>query len=200
MSVTSYSEANLIENMVNSSEFKVVGSSKKNYKKTSSPPYITSSLQQDSANKLHFPSSYTMKLAQKLYEGVKLPDGKSADGLHMSNGAVEEIRSFVTDRYGPNYIPDNARKCFKKVKNAQEAHEAIRPTDIRRLPSMLSGILDEDSLKLYTLIWARAISCQMEPMVTEQIQVDIGNTNGSIIFRAKKGFSGLPGCLQGWRD
>ncbi|KAK9065444.1 hypothetical protein SSX86_014843 [Deinandra increscens subsp. villosa] len=202
MSITSHSEANVIENMINSSEFKVTGSSKKNYKKTSSPPYITSTLQQDSANKLHFPSSYTMKLAQKLYEGVKLPDGKLAglisymrtDGLHMSDGAVEEIRSFVTERYGQKYIPNNARKFFKKVKNAQEAHEAIRPTDIRRLPSMLSGILDEDSLKLYTLIWARAVSCQMEPMVTEQIQVDIGNTNGSIIFRAtssRKDFLGF---------
>ncbi|KAI3731944.1 hypothetical protein L1987_63137 [Smallanthus sonchifolius] len=208
MSITSYSEANLIENMINSSEFKVIGSSKKNYKKTSSPPYITSSLQQDSANKLHFSSSYTMKLAQKLYEGVKLPDGKSAglisymrtDGLHMSNGAVEEIRSFVAERYGPNYIPDNARFFFKKVKNAQEAHEAIKPTDIRRLPSMLSGILDEDSLKLYTLIWARAISCQMEPMVTEQIQVDIGSTNGSIIFRAKSSRRDFLGFQAVYKD
>ncbi|KAI7756466.1 hypothetical protein M8C21_029400 [Ambrosia artemisiifolia] len=202
MSITSRSEANDIENMVNSSEFEVVGSSKKNYKKTSSPPYITSTLQQDSASKLHFPSSYTMKLAQKLYEGVKLPDGKSAglitymrtDGLHMSDGAVEEIRSLVKERYGQNYIPNNARKFFKKVKNAQEAHEAIRPTDIKRLPSMLSGILDEDGLKLYTLIWARAVSCQMEPSVTEQIQIDIGNANRSIMFRAtssRKDFLGF---------
>ncbi|KAK9051495.1 hypothetical protein SSX86_028122 [Deinandra increscens subsp. villosa] len=202
MSVTSRSEANDIETMINSSEFKVVGSSKKNYKKTSAPPYITSTLQQDSASKLHFPSAYTMKLAQKLYEGVKLPDGESAglitymrtDGLHMSDAAVEEIRSFVKERYGQNYVPNNARKFFKKVKNAQEAHEAIRPTDIKRLPSMLSGILDEDSLKLYTLIWARAMSCQMEPSVTEQIQVDIGDANGSIIFRAtssRKDFLGF---------
>ncbi|MFS7889216.1 putative DNA topoisomerase [Helianthus anomalus] len=202
MSITSCSEASDIENMINASEFEVVGSSKKNYKKTSSPPYITSTLQQDSASKLHFPSSYTMKLAQKLYEGVKLPDGKSAglitymrtDGLHMSDEAVEQIRSFVKERYGQNYIPNNARKFFKKVKNAQEAHEAIRPTDIKRLPSTLSGILDEDSLKLYTLIWARAVSCQMEPSVTEQIQVDIGNANRSIIFRAtssRKDFLGF---------
>ncbi|XP_071709004.1 uncharacterized protein [Rutidosis leptorrhynchoides] len=202
MSISSHLEAKDIENMVKSLEFKIIGSSKKKYKKTSLPPYITSTLQQDSASKLQFPSSYTMKLAQKLYEGVKLPDGNSAglitymrtDGLHMSDAAVEEIRSFVTNRYGQNYIPNNARKFFKKVKNAQEAHEAIRPTDIRRLPSMLSGILDEDSLKLYTLIWARAISCQMEPSVTEQIQVDIGNGNGSVIFRStgsRKDFLGF---------
>lgn len=208
MSVSSQSEANAIENMAKSSEFKVVGLSKKNYKKTSSPPYITSTLQQDSASKLHFPSSYTMKLAQKLYEGIKLPDGKSAglitymrtDGLHMSDGAVEEIRSFATERYGKNYIPNNARKFFKKVKNAQEAHEAIRPTDIRRLPSMLAGILDEDSLKLYTLIWSRSIACQMEPSVTEQIQVDIGNGNGSIAFRATSSRKDFPGYQAVYKD
>lgn len=124
MAISSHSEANAIENMVRSSEFKVIESSKKKYKKTSAPPYITSTLQQDSASKLHFPSSYTMKLAQKLYEGVKLPDGNSAglitymrtDGLHMSDAAVEDIRSFVTKRYWQNYIPNNARKFFKKVK------------------------------------------------------------------------------------
>ncbi|KAL7602890.1 uncharacterized protein LOC111885654 isoform X2 [Lactuca sativa] len=192
MSIGSQTEANVIENMIKSSEFKVIGKSKKNYKRISPPPYITSTLQQDSASKLHFPSAYTMKLAQKLYEGVKLPDGNSAglitymrtDGLHMSDTAVDDIRSFVTERYGKKYIPNTPRKFFKKVKNAQEAHEAIRPTDITRLPSMLSTILDEDSLKLYTLIWCRSISCQMEPSITEQIQIDIGNTNSSIIFRA----------------
>ncbi|KAI3746267.1 hypothetical protein L6452_08693 [Arctium lappa] len=143
-----------------------------------------------------------MKLAQKIYEGVKLPDGKSTglitymrtDGLHISDGAVEDIRSFVTERYGQNFISNNARKFFKKVKNAQEAHEAIRPTDIRRLPSMLAGIFDEDCLKLYTLIWSRSVACQMEPSVTEQIQVDIGNAVGSIIFRSsssRKDFLGF---------
>ncbi|KAL4585929.1 hypothetical protein LXL04_010556 [Taraxacum kok-saghyz] len=194
MSIVSQIEANNIEKIVKDTEFKVIGVNKKNYKRISSPPYITSTLQQDSASKLHFPSAYTMKLAQKLYEGVKLPDGNSAglitymrtDGLHMSDTAVNDIRSFITERYGKNYIPNNPRKFFKKVKNAQEAHEAIRPTDVTRLPSMLSGILDEDSLKLYTLIWSRTISCQMEPSITEQIQLDIGNGNGnnSIIFRA----------------
>ncbi|GKB38271.1 DNA topoisomerase 1 isoform X2, partial [Tanacetum coccineum] len=131
-----------------------------------------------------------MKLAQKLYEGIKLPDG-----LHMSNGAVEEIRSFVTERYGKNYIPNNAWKIFKLVKNAQEVHEAIRPTDIRTLPSMLAG-----SLKLYTLIWSRSIACQMEPSVTEQIQVDIGNGNGSIAFRATNSRKAFPGYQAVYKD
>ncbi|XP_024990919.1 uncharacterized protein LOC112525162 isoform X2 [Cynara cardunculus var. scolymus] len=208
MSVTCQMEANAIEDVLRSSEFKVVGSSKKKYKRISPPPYITSTLQQDSASKLHFPSAYTMKLAQKLYEGVKLPDGKSAglitymrtDGLHISDGAVEDIRSFVTERYGHNFISNNARKFFKKVKNAQEAHEAIRPTDIQRLPSMLAGILDEDCLKLYTLIWSRSIACQMEPSVSEQIQVDIGNAIGSIIFRASSSRKDFLGFQAVYKD
>ncbi|GJR43387.1 DNA topoisomerase, type IA [Tanacetum coccineum] len=132
--------ANAIENMAKFSEFKVVGLSKKNYKKTSSTPEITSTLQQDSASKLHFPSSYTIKLAQKLYEGIKLPDGKS------------------------------------------------------------TGILDEDSLKLYTLIWSRSIACQMEPSVTEQIQVDIGNGYGSIAFRATSSREDFPGYQAVYKD
>lgn len=208
MSIGSQTEANDIEMIIKSSEFKVISTSKKNYKKISPPPYITSILQQDSASKLHFPSAYTMKLAQKLYEGVKLPDGNSAglitymrtDGLHMSDTAVDDIRSFVTERYGKNYIPTNARKFFKKVKNAQEAHEAIRPTDIKRLPSMLSGILDEDSLKLYTLIWSRSVSCQMESSITEQIQIDIGNNNSSIIFRASSSKLDFPGFQAVYKD
>ncbi|KAI3758393.1 hypothetical protein L6452_05954 [Arctium lappa] len=208
LSVTSLTEANAIEDLIRSSEFKVVGSSKKKYKKISPPPYITSTLQQESASKLHFPSAYTMKLAQKLYEGVKLPDGKSTglitymrtDGLHISDGAVEDIRSFVTERYGQNFISNNARKFFKKVKNAQEAHEAIRPTDIRRLPSMLAGIFDEDCLKLYTLIWSRSVACQMEPSVTEQIQVDIGNAVGSIIFRSSSSRKDFLGFQAVYKD
>ncbi|RVW17311.1 DNA topoisomerase 1 [Vitis vinifera] len=102
----------------------------------------------------------------------------------VSDEAAKDIRSLVAERYGSNLASDGVRKYFKKVKNAQEAHEAIRPTDIRRLPSMLAGVLDEDSLKLYTLIWSRTMACQMEPATIDQIQVDIGNANESVVFRS----------------
>ncbi|CAH2062626.1 unnamed protein product [Thlaspi arvense] len=185
-------EAQDIEQKINSSNFKVVGCKRSKIRRNPPAPYITSSLQQDAANKLHYPATYTMKLAQKLYEGVQLSDGKAAglityirtDGLHISDDATKDIRSLVIERYGDGFAAESSRKYFKKVKNAQEAHEAVRPTDIRRLPSMLVGILDEDSLKLYALIWARTMACQMEPTTIDLIQLDIGNADQSIALRS----------------
>ncbi|KAJ0030718.1 hypothetical protein Pint_12667 [Pistacia integerrima] len=191
-SIRSHTEAKDIEQKINSTNFQVISSKKSMMRKNPPTPYITSTLQQDAANKLHFSASYTMKLAQKLYEGVQLSEGKAAglitymrtDGLHISDEAVRDIRSLLIERYGSDYASENPRKYFKKVKNAQEAHEAIRPTDMRRLPVMLTGILDEDSLKLYTLIWSRTMACQMEPATIGQIQLDIGDASESIVFRS----------------
>ncbi|KAM4074460.1 hypothetical protein ACB094_10G094900, partial [Castanea mollissima] len=191
-SISSDTEAKNIEQKINSENFQVVSSKKSKMRKNPPTPYITSTLQQDAANKLHFSAYHTMKVAQKLYEGVQLSDGKAAglitymrtDGLHMSDEAVQEIRSLVIERYGQGFASGNSRKYFKKVKNAQEAHEAIRPTDIWRLPSTLIGVLDEDSMKLYTLIWSRSVACQMEPAIIEQIQVDVGNADKSLVFRS----------------
>uniref|UniRef100_M1AYW3 DNA topoisomerase n=1 Tax=Solanum tuberosum TaxID=4113 RepID=M1AYW3_SOLTU len=92
------------------------------------------------------------------------------DGLHISDEATKDIQSYISERYGQNFASKNGRNYFKKVKNAQEAHEAIRPTDIRRLPSKLVGVLDDDALKLYKLIWSRTMAFQMEPATIEQIQ------------------------------
>ncbi|XP_024031658.1 uncharacterized protein LOC21402780 [Morus notabilis] len=192
LAISSHAYAKEIENQVTSANFKVVKSKMNKMRKNPPSPYITSTLQQDASNKLHFSSTYTMKLAQKLYEGIQLSDGKAAglitymrtDGCHISDEAVKDIRSLVTERYGQNFASASPQKYFKKVKNAQEAHEAIRPTDISRLPSMLRGILDEDSLKLYTFIWCRTVACQMEPATFKQTQVEIGNATESIIFRS----------------
>ncbi|XP_043700798.1 DNA topoisomerase 1-like [Telopea speciosissima] len=189
LSISSNVEAKSIEQKITSSNFEVVRSKRSQIRKNPPTPYITSTIQQDAANKLHFTATYTMKLAQKLYEGVKLSNQEATglitymrtDGLHVSNEAAEDIHSLVMDRYGQDFASDRPRKYFKKVKNAQEAHEAIRPTSIRRLPSMLVGILDEDSWKLYTLIWTRTIASQMEPTVIDQIQLDIGGDGESIL-------------------
>ncbi|ESW30835.2 hypothetical protein PHAVU_002G181900 [Phaseolus vulgaris] len=190
-SITSDAEARYIQSNINSADFHVVCLKKSKTRRNPPTPYITSTLQQDAANKLHFTASHTMKLAQKLYEGVELSDGVAVglityirtDGFHISDEAVANIRSLISERYGQDFAAQSAPKYFKKVKNAQEAHEAIRPTDIRKLPSMLAGILDEESLKLYTLIWSRTVSCQMEPAVIEQIHIDIGNADESIVLR-----------------
>ncbi|KAL6961942.1 hypothetical protein U1Q18_036901 [Sarracenia purpurea var. burkii] len=192
LSISSHEEAKDIERKINSSHFEVVGSKRNKIRKNPPPPFITSTLQQDAANKLHFTTTYTMRLAQKLYEGVQLSNEKAAglitymrtDGLHIADEATTDIRSLVIERYGHDFALESSRKYFKKVKNAQEAHEAIRPTDIRRLPSTLVGTLDEDSLRLYALIWARTMACQMEPAVIDHIQVDIGNADQSIVLRS----------------
>ncbi|XP_009137997.1 DNA topoisomerase 1 isoform X1 [Brassica rapa] len=192
LSISSEEDAQDIEQRIRSEGFLVKGIKKSTTRRNPPTPYITSTLQQDAANKLHFSSAYTMKLAQKLYEGVQLSDGNSAglitymrtDGLHIADEAIKDIQSLVAERYGENFTSDGPRKYFKKVKNAQEAHEAIRPTNIRRLPSTIASLLDADSLKLYTLIWSRSVACQMEPASVVQIQVDIGNASESIIFRS----------------
>lgn len=207
-SVSSHTEAMEIEGKINSSNFEVLSSKITKKQRNPSPPYITSTLQQDAANKLDFSSTYTMKLAQKLYEGIQLSDGKSTglityirtDGLHISDEATKDIQSYISERYGQNFASKNGRKYFKKVKNAQEAHEAIRPTDIRRLPSKLVGVLDDDALKLYKLIWSRTMACQMEPATIEQIQVDIGKSDQSIIFRSSSSKVQFPGYQAAYED
>ncbi|KAL8551660.1 hypothetical protein ACS0TY_000656 [Phlomoides rotata] len=192
LSINSNMEAKAIEEKINLSKFELIGSKTSKIRRNPPPPYITSTLQQDSANKLNFSAAYTMKVAQKLYEGVELSDGKSTglitymrtDGLHLSDEAAKNIQSFIVEKYGPEFAAKSARRYFKKVKNAQEAHEAIRPTDITRVPSTLVRMLDDDALKLYTLIWSRSMACQMEPSVTDQLQCDVGSPDQSIIFRS----------------
>ncbi|KAH6774666.1 DNA topoisomerase [Perilla frutescens var. hirtella] len=191
-SISTNVEAKNIGQKIDLSKFEVISSKTSKTRRNPPMPYITSTLQQDAANKLNFGASYTMKVAQKLYEGVELSDGKATglitymrtDGLHLSDEAAKTIQCFIVEKYGPNFAAKSPRKYFKKVKNAQEAHEAIRPTDISRLPSSLARVLDEDSLKLYTLIWRRTMACQMEPAIIEQLQCDIGNSDQSIIFRS----------------
>ncbi|KAK9699633.1 hypothetical protein RND81_08G186000 [Saponaria officinalis] len=208
LSIGSETEAKIIQQIASASNFNVTGVKRNKVNKNPPTPYITSTLQQDAASKLNFTPAYTMKLAQKLYEGVEFSDGNAAglitymrtDGLHISDEAVKEICSLITERYGLDYVASSPRKLSKKAKNAQEAHEAIRPTDIRRLPSMLVGDLDEDSLKLYTLIWARTVACQMEAAKFDQIQLDIGNDDGSILFRASCSTISFPGFRSVYED
>jgi len=142
LSICSQEEARAIEKRIHSSQFEVIGVKRSKIQKNPPMPYITSSLQQDAANKLNFTAGHTMKVAQKLYEGVNLSSEEATglitymrtDGFHISDGAAEDIRSLVKERYGEEYAAKDIRKYLKKVKNAQEAHEAIRPTSIRRLP------------------------------------------------------------------
>ncbi|KAH7688960.1 DNA topoisomerase protein [Dioscorea alata] len=208
LSISSIIEAEAIKERISSSQFKVLAVKMGKVTKNPPMPYITSTLQQDSASKLNFSTTYTMKLAQKLYEGIKLSDKEATglitymrtDGLNISNEAANDIHSFVKERYGNKFASKNLRKYFKKVKNAQEAHEAIRPTNIRRLPSSLNGILDDDALKLYTLIWARTMACQMESLLIDTVQVDIGSMGGDLVLRSTGSKVGFPGYQAVYKD
>lgn len=143
-------------------------------------PFTTSTLQQAAANRLGFASARTMNLAQKLYEGVTLPNGEQTglitymrtDAINLAAEAVASIRGFIKGQYGDRYLPKDPVHYQNKSKNAQEAHEAIRPSDVRRTPEAMRNVLDADQLKLYTLIWQRAVACQMAPAVLNVVTFD----------------------------
>ncbi|ERN05773.1 hypothetical protein AMTR_s00006p00253660 [Amborella trichopoda] len=206
--VNSQMEAERIAEKIRSSSFEVVDVKRSQYSRSPPVPYITSTLQQDASNKLRFSASYTMKLAQKLYEGVKLSDKEATglitymrtDGLHVSAEAVQHIRSLVVERYGQDFVSKSTQKNYKKVKNAQEAHEAIRPTDILCLPSKLLGVLDEDSHKLYTLIWCQTMACQMEPTIFDRVQVDLKSMGGDTVLRSSSSKVALLGHKVVYKD
>ncbi|MBP9752927.1 MAG: type I DNA topoisomerase [Proteobacteria bacterium] len=164
---------------------------KKQVKRNPTPPFITSTLQQEAARKLGFSGKKTMQMAQKLYEGTSI-DGETTglitymrtDSINLSNEALENIRGYIPSAYGEKYLPKEPRVYKSKAKNAQEAHEAIRPTDIRRSPKDMAKFLSNDELKLYDLIWKRALSSQMESAIFDQVGVDIVSNDKKISFRA----------------
>jgi len=154
-------------------------------------PFITSTLQQEASRKLGFSSKTTMYLAQKLYEGVVI-DGEHTglitymrtDSVNLSDDALVEIRSFISNNYSAEYLPKFPIKYTNKVKNAQEAHEAIRPSRFDIVPSNVKGKIDEDLYLLYDLIWKRAIASQMVQASFNQVILDIADIDGVSVFRA----------------
>jgi DNA topoisomerase I len=153
---------------------------RKQRRRNPSPPFTTSTLQQESARKLGFGAQRTMRLAQQLYEGVDFGEGAvglitymRTDSVNLANEAVQEIRQVIGTMYGAESLPEAPRIYKTKSKNAQEAHEAIRPTSAAVTPERLEGHIDADQLKLYSLIWKRAVASQMEPAVYDTVAVDL---------------------------
>ncbi len=164
---------------------------KKQTRRNPPPPFITSTLQQEASRKLGFGATKTMRTAQKLYEGVPIQGENTGlitymrtDGVTLGGEAMGSIRSLIGKRFGAQYVPENPRFYKSKAKNAQEAHEAIRPTDIRRTPEEIGKFLGEEERKLYTLIWKRTMACQMESAVLDQVTADIANDAGDLVLRA----------------
>ena len=178
-------------NQINPQDFHVGAIERKEVKRHPAPPFITSTLQQEAARKLHFGVSRTMQVAQRLYEGfdfkgetVGLITYMRTDSVTVSGDFITACRDYIEAEYGSPYKPQAPRAYKSKVKNAQEAHEAIRPTDLKRTPKSLANILDPQQLKLYTLIWRRALASQMESAILDQVGADIVSKDKKITFRS----------------
>ncbi|MFL6350643.1 MAG: type I DNA topoisomerase [Bryobacteraceae bacterium] len=174
------------------------------------PPFITSTLQQESSRKLRFSVKRTMMLAQGLYEGKELGDEGSVglitymrtDSTRVSEDALAEVRAFVGERYGQNYLPASSN-VYKTKKDAQDAHEAVRPTSVLRTPESLEKYLAEDELKLYRLIWMRFVASQMMPAVFDQTTIDVnatGKSNVTYLFRATGTVPKFDGFLRVYQE
>ena len=161
--------------------FKVSAVEAKPTKRNPPPPFTTSTMQQEAARKLGFNASRTMQTAQRLYEAGHITYMRT-DGVSMDEGAIRELRSSIGKEFGNNYVPSEPRKYASKIKNAQEAHEAIRPTDPTNSPKSLH--LDGDQAKLYELIWKRAVASQMEAASIERTSIDFTEPTGKVELRA----------------
>jgi DNA topoisomerase-1 len=163
-----------------SGTLKVSEIQKKQRRRNPAPPFTTSTLQQDASRKLGFGAQRTMMLAQRLYEGVDFGEGPvglitymRTDSVSLAAEAVQEIRSVISQRFGADRVPEAPRAFKTKSKNAQEAHEAIRPAQASITPDRLRGKIDPDQFRLYELIWRRALACQMIPAVYDTVSVDL---------------------------
>ena len=179
---------------------------KKQRKRNPAPPFITSTLQQEAARKLGFTARKTMMVAQQLYEGIDIGSGTMGlisymrtDSVNLSTEALDEIRAYITERFGEENCPKTARIFKTKSKNAQEAHEAIRPTSIKRSPDMVEKSLTADQFKLYSLIWKRTLACQMEEALVNTVAVDLSCGPGNM-FRANGSIIVFPGFLAVYEE
>lgn len=177
----------------------------KERKRNPVPPFITSKLQQEASRKLGFPVKKAMMVAQKLYEGIELGSEGAVglitymrtDSVRVSDAALAEVRDYIGGSYGAQYIPEKAI-YYKGKKDAQDAHEAIRPTDVNRTPESLSGLLSADELKLYRLIWQRFVASQMMPAIFDQTTIDIAA--GRFTFRATGSVQKFDGFLKVYQE
>ena len=191
LSLKSEAEANGAVAAIKAQRFTIDSVESKPQKRHPAPPFITSTLQQEASRKLGFGAKRTMQIAQQLYEGVDV-DGETVglitymrtDGITMAGEAVSEARAVIGQRYGKQYVPAAPRVYTSKAKNAQEAHEAVRPTSFERTPDKAARSLDADQAKLYELIWKRAVASQMESAELERTTVDVGSADRKITLRA----------------
>ncbi len=185
----------------------VVKVDKKQRKRNPTAPFITSTLQQEAARKLGFTAQRTMRTAQNLYEGIDVGSGAQGlitymrtDSVNLAQEAIAEIRQFIQDKYGKENLPDEARIYKTKSKNAQEAHEAIRPTSVTSTPDAIKEYLSDDQFKLYDLIWKRTVSSQMISATYDTVAVDMQAGTKEHFFRANGSVVTDPGFMRVYRE
>jgi DNA topoisomerase-1 len=186
LDIKNKAQADDIVAMLNAASFRVQSVEAKPVRRSPGPPFTTSTLQQAASSRLGFSADRTMKVAQRLYEGVDV-GGEAAglitymrtDGVQMAPEAIEAARGAIAKEFGDRYLPEKPRHYATKAKNAQEAHEAIRPTDFFRTPASVRAHLDADQFRLYEIIWKRAIASQMNPAEIERTTAEIEARDGA---------------------
>jgi DNA topoisomerase I len=179
---------------------------KKQRRRNPAPPFTTSTLQQEAARKLGLTAQRTMRTAQQLYEGIDI-GGETVglisymrtDSVHLANEAVAEMRAFIASHYGDKALPDEPRQYKTKAKNAQEAHEAIRPTSVLRTPEQLKAHLSQEQFRLYELIWKRTLACQMASATLLAVSIDLSAGSGNLL-RATGSTIIDPGFIQLYQE
>lgn len=207
MTIGNQKDADTAVARIKGQAYRVSSIEKKQVRRNPYAPFITSTLQQEASRRLRFGATKTMRTAQKLYEGVDV-GGETVglitymrtDGVTLSQEAIDTTRTLIKNKFGDTYLPESPRMYKSKVKNAQEAHEAIRPTDIFRTPESIAHALDADELALYELIWKRTVACQMESAVLDQVSVDIANADGKVVLHATGSIIAFDGFLKVYRD
>lgn len=209
LTIDTQARADSIVSDAQSAVWRIGSITQKSRKSNPKPPFITSTLQQESAKQLYFSAKKTMMLAQQLYEGVEIGDTDlqglitymRTDSTRLSADAVKDARTLVQKMLGADYLP-SAPIEYKNRKNAQDAHEAIRPTSIGFSPEKVKPFLEADQFKLYELIWKRYLACQMAPAVFDQTSIDIEAKAASqgYLFRATGSVLRFPGYLTLWQS
>ena len=207
LDITSEAGAKAAVAAIEAGRFSIGSVEKKRVRRNPQPPFTTSTLQQEASRKLGFGATRTMQLAQRLYEGldiggetVGLITYMRTDGVQMSGEAISAIRQSIGAEYGDRYLPNTPRVYTSKAKNAQEAHEAIRPTDVARSPDALRSRLDPDQWKLYALIWKRAVASQMASAELDQTAIDVVDAGGRSTLRATGSVIAFDGFLKLYRE
>ena len=197
--INSEEKANIAKAKIEAADFSVSNVERKKANRYPAPPFTTSTLQQEAARKLRFAAKKTMQVAQKLYEEGYITYMRT-DAVNLSQEAVAACREAIGKYFGEAYLPKTPKEYKNKSKNAQEAHEAIRPADVFNTPKKMEAKLSADEHKLYELIWKRTVACQMNPAVLDKVSIDSSSANGEIVLRANGQVIAFDGYLKLYQE